>query len=214
MRRRCDEIAVDRMVHVLGLLSGGVGSIVMIGIALHRLDPGGWWPILVYSACLLAMLTCSAVYNLAPVSPRRQLLRRLDHAAIFLMIAGTYTPFTARALPENWAVAVTGSVWAMALAGAFLKLRFPHLLERVGIVLYLCLGWMIVVAWTPLTASLDAASAGLIVSGGVLYTIGAGFHAWRSLRFQNAIWHAFVLIAAGCHYAAVLKGVVLAAPRH
>lgn len=126
------------------------------------------------------------------------------------MIAGTYTPFTARALPQSWAVAMTLSVWAMGLAGAFIKLCFPQRLERVDVLLYLGLGWIILVAWGPLTASIDAAPVALIISGGILYTIGAGFHAWRALRFQNAIWHAFVLVAAGCHYAAVLQGVVLA----
>lgn len=209
---RSDELALDRLIHVFGLVAGGLGAALLTGMALKRLGDGGSWPVIIYAACLVTMLACSAAYSLAPLSPRRQLLRRLDHAAIFVMIAGTYTPFTARALPAGWAVAMTGSVWAIALAGAFIKLRFPHRLERVDVALYLGLGWVILAAWRPLTASIDAASAALVISGGILYTIGAGFHAWRALPFQNAIWHAFVLLAAGCHYAAVLEGVVLAEP--
>jgi hemolysin III len=193
------------MLHVLGLLFGGFGSIAMIGIALHRLDPGGWWPIIVYSACLLTMLGSSASYHLSPQSARRDLLRRLDHAAIFLMIAGTYTPFTARALPGDWAVAMTGSVWALALVGAYIKLRCPRRLERVDLALYLGLGWMIVIAWEPLVSSVDTTTIVLVILGGALYTIGTAFHVWRALRFQKAIWHGFVLVAAGCHYAAVLR---------
>ena len=190
---------------MFGLLFGGLSSIILIGMALHRLDPGGWWSIVVYSACLIAMLGSSANYHLAPQSTRRDLLQRLDLAAIFLMIAGTYTPFTARALPGDWAVAMTGSVWALALAGAYVKLRCPHRLERVDLALYLGLGWMIVIAWDPLVSSIDETTLVFVVIGGALYTIGTAFHVWRTLRFQKAIWHGFVLVAAGCHYAAVLR---------
>ena len=88
-----------------------------------------------------------------------------------------------------------------------MELRYSRWLERVDLVLYLALGWVILVAWEPLLASIDRVTAMLIVVGGVLYTVGSGFHAWRTLRFQNAIWHGFVLVAASCHYAAVLRTV-------
>jgi len=155
----------------------------------------------------MAMLCCSAAYNFSVSRSRREILRRVDHAAIFLLIAGTYTPFTARILPGKWSFWMTGLIWASALAGALLKLGCPHRLERVDLALYLALGWVIVVAWKPLLAVIDLETAFLILSGGILYTIGSIFHAWHDLRFQNAIWHAFVLVAAGCHYAAVLRTV-------
>ena len=88
-----------------------------------------------------------------------------------------------------------------------MELRYSRWLERVDLALYLALGWVILVAWKPLLASIDTITAVLIVVGGVLYTLGSGFHAWRALRFQNAIWHGFVLVAASCHYAAVLRTV-------
>lgn len=181
----------------------------MIGFAWQRLNPSQWWPILVYAIGLLAMLTCSAAYNLNPGSSRREILRRFDHAAIFLMIAGTYTPFTALRLPQTWAVLMTGSVWTLAVLGVIAKLRYPHRIERVDLSLYLGLGWIIVIAWKPLAAAIDTETAALIIGGGILYTIGAGFHAWRALKFQNAIWHALVLIAAGCHYIAVMRACAL-----
>ena len=193
---------------------GGIGAALLIGIASSRLYDGGEWSVVIYAVCLVTMLTCSAAYNLAPPSPRRQVLRRLDHAAIFLMIAGTYTPFTASALPATWAIATMATVWTAALVGAFAELRFPHRLKRIDIALYIGLGWIILLAWQPLTALIGPAPATLIIIGGILYTIGAGFHAWRTLPFQNAIWHALVLVAAGCHYAAVLTGVVLAERTH
>src|SRR5205814_2516512 len=100
-----------RGVHLFGLLAGGVGAAVLIGFSWRHSSTGRWWPILVYAIGLLAMLSCSAAYNVAVGSTRREILRRLDHAAIFLMIAGTYTPFTTRLLPQSWAVWMTGSVW-------------------------------------------------------------------------------------------------------
>ena len=102
---------------------------------------------------------------------------------------------------------MTGSIWTSALLGALFTLGCPRWLDRVDLALYLALGWVVVVAWKPLLAAIDSATAFLIFSGGILYTIGVIFHAWRGLRFQNAIWHAFVLVAAGCHYAAVLRTV-------
>jgi len=108
-----DEFAIDKIIHVFGLVVGGFGVIALIGIALHRLQPAGWWPIVLYSACLLTMLACSAAYNLARHSSWCDLLRRLDHAAIFLMIAGTYTPFTIRALRGGWTIGMTGLVWSL-----------------------------------------------------------------------------------------------------
>jgi hemolysin III len=202
-----DEITADRIIHLIGLLSGGLSSAVLIGVALRRLGPFSSWPIVVYTACLVAMLCCSAAYNFARHPARRKRLRRLDHAAIFLMIAGTYTPFTTRMHDGVWAIAMTASVWTFALAGAFIKMFYLQRLERVDLGLYLGLGWLILIAWEQFRAVVDGAGAALIIAGGLLYTVGAGFHAWRTLRFQNAIWHAFVLVAAACHYAAVLRSV-------
>ena len=203
-----DEIAVDRAIHVIGIFAGALGSAALIWLARDQQNQGGeWWPIIVYSACLMAMLCCSAAYNLSGSTPRREILRRVDHAAIFLLITGTYTPFTTRMLPEKWSFWMTSLIWASALMGALFKLGCPDRLERVDLALYLALGWVIVIAWKPLLAAIDSVTAFLIVSGGILYTIGAVFHAWRELRFQNALWHTFVLVAAGCHYAAVLRTV-------
>jgi hemolysin III len=202
-----DEITADRIVHLIGLFSGGLGSAVLIGVALRRLGPFYSWPIVVYTACLVAMLCCSAAYNLARYPARRERLRRFDHAAIFLMIAGTYTPFTTRMHDGIWAIGMTGSVWTLALAGAFIKICYPQWLEQADLGLYVGLGWLILIGWEQLQAVVDGTGGALIIAGGALYTVGAGFHAWRVLRFQNAIWHGFVLSAAACHYVAVLRSV-------
>jgi hemolysin III len=210
MQYRAGELAADRIIHLIGCLAGVVGSAILVGIAAGVADRPTFLASLVYSVCLLTMLGCSAAYNLASNASRREFLRKLDHAAIFLMIAGTYTPFTTCRLNGVWAIGMTAAVWTGAVTGAVIKLIYPRGVERGSIVAYLALGWMIMVGVRPMLGSADARTAILIVVGGVLYSIGVGFHLWRALPFHNAIWHSFVLVAASCHYAAILHGVVLA----
>ena len=207
---RAREFAADRIIHVLGTLSGAVGSAILVGIAAAVAVLPTFTASLVYSVCLVAMLGCSAAYNLASNTSRREFLRQLDHAAIFLMIAGTYTPFTTCRLHGVWAIGMTTAVWTGAVTGAVMKLIYPRRVEQVSTVAYLALGWIILVGIRPLLSSVDVQTAVLIGVGGVLYSIGTGFHLWRTLPFHNAIWHSFVLVAASCHYAAILHGVVLA----
>jgi hemolysin III len=194
----------------MGTLAGMVGSAFMVGIAAGFADRSTLFASLIYSVCLLMMLGCSTTYNLASNARRRRLLRRFDHAAIFLMIAGTYTPFTICRLGGVWAIGMTGVVWIGAVTGAAMKLICPRRIERVSIVAYLALGYIILVGIRPMLSSVDVQTALLIGIGGVLYSIGTGFHLWRALPFHNAIWHSYVLVAAGCHYVAILHGVVLA----
>jgi hemolysin III len=208
MQYRAGELAADRIIHLIGCLAGVVGSAILVGIAAGVADRPTFLASLVYSVCLLTMLGCSAAYNLASNASRREFLRKLDHAAIFLMIAGTYTPFTTCRLNGVWAIGMTAAVWTGAVTGAVIKLIYPRGVERGSIVAYLALGWMIMVGVRPMLGSADAWTAVLIVVGGVLYSIGVGFHLWRALPFHNAIWHSFVLVAASCHYAAILHGVV------
>jgi hemolysin III len=207
---RAGEFAADRIIHIMGTLAGAVGSAILIGIAAAVGVLPTLTASLIYSVCLVAMLGCSAAYNLASDTFGRDFLRRLDHAAIFLMIAGTYTPFTTCRLYGVWAIGMTTAVWTGAVTGAVLKLICPHRVEQVSTVAYLALGWIILVGIRPLLSSVDVQTAVLIAVGGVLYSIGTVFHLWRTLPFHNAIWHSFVLVAASCHYAAVLHGVVLA----
>ena len=207
---RASELSADRIIHIMGILAGLVGAAILTGIAADIVDRSALSATLVYSVCLVTMLGCSAAYNLASSASRREFLRQLDHAAIFLMIAGTYTPFTTCRLHGVWAIGMTAAVWTGALTGAVIKLISPSRIERVSIFAYLGLGWIILAGARPMLGSVDVWTAVLIGVGGVLYSIGAGFHLWRTLPFQKAIWHSLVLVAASCHYAAVLHGVVLA----
>jgi hemolysin III len=208
MRYSSSELAADGIIHLMGTFVGVVGSAIMVGVAGGVAELPVLLASLVYSICLLTMLGCSAAYNLTSDAPRKAFLRKLDHAAIFLMIGGTYTPFTTCRLHGLWAIGMTSAIWTGAITGAATKLIRTR--GRNSIVAYLALGWMILVGLRPMLASVDAVTAILIGVGGVLYSVGVGFHVWRALPFHNAIWHAFVLVAASCHYAAVLHGVVLA----
>jgi hemolysin III len=202
------EIVVDGIVHGLGVVSGLAAVVVLVALAAGKLAPWELTSVLAYGGALLAMLIASALYNLWPVSPVKWILRRFDHSAIYLLIAGTYTPFISQMRVGVESIVLLVGVWATALVGTALKLRFPGRFDRLSVVLYLAIGWSGVMAYEALTALPDS-TLRLLAAGGVLYTVGVVFHAWRSLRFQNAIWHAFVLAAAGCHYGALLDCMVL-----
>ncbi|MFZ0065496.1 MAG: hemolysin III family protein [Pseudolabrys sp.] len=202
------ETLADAIIHLLGVALAVCGTALLIVIAVHGGDTARFIAVAIYLAGLLAMVGFSAAYNLWPVSPFKWWLRRLDHSAIYLLIAATYTAFM---LPMHGAApAITLAViWAAALAGIAIKLLWPGRLDRTSVVFYLVMGWSGLFTIGPIAAALAPVTLTLIAAGGVLYSAGVVFHAWRSLRFQNAIWHGFVLTAAFCHYAAVLTSVTV-----
>jgi hemolysin III len=198
------EYAADAAVHAVGLLAGGLAC---LGLVLALPDEAGRRSAAafgLYAAGLLAMLGCSALYNLARPGQWRRILQRFDHAAIFLMIAGTYTPVALLAIGGGWGWALFATVWAGALCGALLKLLAPARIERAAILLYLLLGWVGLLAIGPLLQSLPVADLLLLLLGGMLYSLGVRVHLATTLRFHTAIWHGLVLAAAACHYAVVL----------
>lgn len=205
---RKEELA-DGIIHVLGVAGGSIGGATLVALIAARGDWLELGALLIYACGMVAMFCCSAAYNLGRNSPWRALLQRCDHAAIFIMIAGTYTPFTLLRLDGIWSWGLTGAVWSIALVGMLMRLCGRCDLRYASIAPYLILGWIGIIAIDPLFSSLGWETLSLIGLGGVLYTIGALFHVWGTLPFQNAIWHAFVLAAASVHYAAVMSGVVL-----
>jgi hemolysin III len=203
------ELTADGIVHALGVTLGLAGAIAIMVMAALRLAPSQIAPIFIYAAGLVAMLGCSAAYNLLRSNRRRDLLRRFDHAAIFAMIAGTYTPFTTLRLDGAWAYGLTAGIWAVAGLGIAVKLWQPHRIQRLSIFLYLALGWIGVIAVQPFLTALGASTLMLLAIGGALYSVGVIFYVWRSLPYHTAVWHCFVLVAASVHYFAVLKGAVI-----
>jgi hemolysin III len=202
------ELIADGIVHGLGVCAGLVALSVLIVLTAVFASAYEVVTVSIYAAGLLAMLGFSAAYNMWPVSPRKWFLRRFDHSAIYLLIAATYTPFLAQ-IENGWlAAALLAFVWSVAAAGIVIKLRYPGRFDGLSVVLYLALGWSGMMAYDAVFTPLPPFAMWFVAAGGTLYTLGVIFHAWRRLRFQNAIWHAFVLLGAACHYTAVLDMVL------
>jgi hemolysin III len=197
------EIIVDGIVHAAGITLGLIGTIAMIIVAL-RTKGIELAPILIYIVGLIAMLGLSAAYNLWPISRTKWILRRFDHSAIYLLIAGTYMPFLAQLKASIMSAGLGIGLWVSAALGVALKLLLPGRFDRFAVVLCLLLGWSGMLAYEAFVAALPPASLWLLAIGGVLYSLGTLFHIWERLRFHNAIWHGFVLVGATCHYSAVL----------
>ena len=210
-RRNYDrsEIIADGVVHAIGVSLGLVGVVVLFLSVVRSGGGGEVTPVAVYAAGLLAALGLSAVYNLWPVSPMKWLLRRFDHSAIYVLIAATYTPFLAQLKTELAAMGLLIVVWLTAVIGSVIKLLLPGRFDRLAIALYLLVGWSGLVAYRPIAAALPGSILWLLAAGGILYSAGLTFHLLQKLRFQNAIWHGFVLVAACCHYTAILEFVTL-----
>ena len=200
----------DLVVHVVGLTLALVGGIVLLALAVRAGSITAVVGVSIYAAGVVAMLAFSTAYNFANAH-HRPVLRRLDHAGIFLMIAGSYTPFTIHNLKGPWAWGMTAAVWSVAALGVLMKLYVPRLDRRISLALYLAMGWLVVVAMKPMIDNVTWVALLLLLAGGVLYTTGVIFYVNKRLKFARAIWHGHVVAAAAAHWAAVLLGVVLAA---
>jgi hemolysin III len=205
------EIIADGVIHAIGFCLSLIGGIIIIVlVASESTKPAAIVAVSIYAVALFAMLGISAAYNMWPVSDTKWILRRFDHSAIYLLIAGTYTPFIAQLSNRSVAGGLLTVVWLTAGVGVALKLMLPGRFDRVAIVLYLLLGWCGVAVYGSFFALLPNLIFWLLAIGGALYSLGVIFHILSNLRFQNAIWHACVLLAAICHFAAVLEYVALA----
>ena len=207
---RAEKIS-DAVVHVTGLAMVLMAVPVLIVVtALFRGDAASVTGVSVYGGALLLMILCSGLYNIGETSglgaAKEWLLRRLDHAAIYLKIAGTYTPFT---LLSGHGLTLTAGVWAAALAGVVLKVISPERFKWLALALYLGMGWAGAVAGGALFAALPAPVLVLMATGGGLYTLGVVFYLWRGLPFHYTIWHVLVLAASFVFYAAVMVQVLI-----
>jgi hemolysin III len=198
------ELIADGIVHGIGVFGGLIAATVLIVLTAVYATALDVAVVSVYVAGLLAMLVLSATYNLWPVSRAKWVLRRFDHAAIYLLIAATYTPIIMELKDSAMAMALLAGVWCVAIVGIVFKLVLPGRFDRLSVGLYLTMGWSGVMLYGRVVATLPALALGFVAAGGALYTLGVIFHAWQRLRFQNAIWHCFVLLGAACHYTAVL----------
>jgi hemolysin III len=200
---------VDAVVHVVGLVAASIAVIWLFVQA---------WPVItterivtgsIYSFGLLGMLSASALYNLARAGRLKSIFRRLDHAMIFVMIAGTYTPLSLTALRPGLGIPLCVTVWLLAAIGIGMKVMRKDLHERLSLVLYLGMGWLLVPVLPPLITALPTGVMALIVAGGLVYSAGSFIHTRTSWPFHNALWHAMVIVAAGLHMAAIAQVISL-----
>lgn len=201
------ERIADGIIHLLGVTGSLIAAVLLIAAAVSTLPFDATVSLAVYGLAMVAMFGFSAAYHLIPVPDWKLFLRKLDQAAIFIKIAGTYTPFALVKMGGVAGYTLLGVVWTVAIAGAGVKLALKPRRDWFSVPLYLALGWAGLAAIQPLVMSVPRESLILLGVGGALYTVGVLFHLWNSLPYQNAIWHLFVLAGTGCHFAAITTAV-------
>ena len=201
--RRGDEFA-SSLLHGLGIVLSIVGLTILVVFAALRGDARAVTASAVYGVTLILLYTASTLYHAIPVPAAKPLLRTLDHIAIYLLIAGTYTPFTLIALPGAWGWSLFAAVWALAIVGSVLEFGWFRRWRKLAVLLYVGMGWIGMLAFKPLAAHLQVGGMALLIGGGVAYTLGVPFYLWRKLPYQHTLWHAFVLAGSVLHYFAVL----------
>ena len=202
-----EELA-NTLTHALGVLAGLAGGGALVTLTALRGDAWGVVGVSVFVAALVLLYAASTGYHAARRARTKARLRVLDHAAIFVLIAGTYTPFTLGGLRGGWGWPLFGVIWALAAAGVTAKLFLTGRYDRLSTALYLAMGWLVVVAAVPMARAFAPATLAWLVAGGVAYTAGTAFYLSRRIPYAHAVWHAFVLAGSACHFAAVTTHVL------
>lgn len=198
----------NALTHGLGAVAALAGGVMLVTLAAIY---GDAWQIVgasVYAVTLVLLFVASTLYHSIHHHEVKRRLKTFDHCAIFLLIAGTYTPFTLVALRGGWGWSLFGVIWALAVAGVVFKLFFTGRYERTSLAIYIGMGWLVVLAAVPLVRALPAYTLVLLLCGGLAYTVGTVFYASKRIPYAHAIWHVFVLVGSICHFAAVYSHVV------
>jgi hemolysin III len=207
LRHSLEEIA-NVITHGIGLLLSIAGFVVLLVLAALR---GTAWHIVacsIYGATLICLYAASTLYH-AVISPRvKRALRIFDHSAIYLLIAGTYTPFLLVSLRGPWGWSLFGVIWGLALAGVLFKFWFVERFAILSTAVYIAMGWLVVIAAKPVITHLPLTAIIWLLAGGLAYTGGVIFFAAKRIPYSHAIWHLFVLAGSICHYFAVLSTVI------
>ena len=199
------ELLADAIVHAIGIGCSLFAGVLLLTLAQSETQPHEFIALVIYVTSLVGLLSVSLAFNIWPVTPMKMHLARFDQAAIFLFIAGTYTPFTVGVLRGPWGWALFGLVWGLALAGiAFKVLRGAARHPRLSTAAYLGLGWLFLVAAGPVWRLMPSAGLLWLLAGGLAYTIGVAFFRAEGTRYAHVVWHGFVLVGTVCHFVAVL----------
>lgn len=198
-----EEIA-NSISHGLGAVLSIAGLSVLVSMAAMNGDAWRIVGVTVYGVTLVALYLSSTLYHSFPWPRVKRIFRYFDHAAICLLIAGTYTPFTLVNMRGFWGWTIFGLIWTMAIAGILVKVLGRGRLLPVSVTLYLAMGWLVLIALRPAIEAIDPAGIRWLLIGGLAYTVGVLFFVWHKLPFNHAIWHLFVLAGSICHFFAVL----------
>jgi len=207
MRLNVEELA-NTVTHGIGLLLSIAGFGVLLAFAILRGDASHLIACTVYGATLICLYAASTLYHAAVSARLKHALRIFDHSAIYLLIAGTYTPFLLLYLRGAWGWSLFGVIWSLAFAGIVFKFWFVDHFQHASTAIYVAMGWLVVVAAKPVLADVPARSLLWLIAGGLLYSLGVIFYAWKRLPYGHAVWHVFVMGGSACHYFAVLRCVL------
>ncbi len=210
-RRLSAEELANSLTHGVGLALSVAGFIALVVLAAMR---GSAWRIVscaVYGSTLIFLYTASTLYHGIRSRRLKRVLKICDHSAIYLLIAGTYTPFLLVNLRGSWGWSLFAVIWGLAMAGILLKVWFVEHFSVFSTVVYLLMGWLALLAIKPMLLRVPLSGLLWLLAGGVLYTVGLVFYAWKRVPYNHAIWHGFVLAGSTCHYVAVLCSVILPA---
>lgn len=206
-----DELA-SSVIHGVGIALSIAGLAVLVAFAALHGNALTVVACAVFGASLVLLYTASTLYHSISVAAAKPALRALDHIAIYVLIAGTYTPFTLIALPGAWGWSLFVAVWTLALVGSALELGLLKRYHKLAVLLYVGMGWIGMIAFKPLSEHLQAGGMLLLIGGGVAYTLGVPFYLWRRLPYHHALWHVFVLAGSVLHFLAVLLYVIPGSP--
>jgi hemolysin III len=199
-----DEETINAWTHGLGALLSLAGLVVLVIMAARY---GDAWHIVscsIYGATLVLLFSSSALYHSCRSERAKHICRIIDHASIYLLIAGTYTPFLLVNLRGGWGWSLFGVIWGLALAGIVFQVFFVSRFRVLQTVIYLLMGWLVVIAVKPLLTRVALPGLLWLLAGGLSYTVGALFYLWKKLHYHHAVWHLFVLAGSICHYFAIL----------
>ena len=204
---RAEELA-NVLTHGLGAVAALAGGAVMVLLAALHGDAWQLAGAITFGVCLLALYVASTLYHAAPTPVAKARLKVLDHCAIYLLIAGTYTPFTLVGLRGPWGWGLFAAIWGLALAGVVFKLFSAGRFRVLSTSIYIGMGWLVLLAIKPLVGALSTWELGWLLAGGIFYTAGTVFYHRPSMRYSHAVWHLFVLAGSVSHFLAVLAHVV------
>lgn len=199
------EELVNAITHGIGAMLSVAALTLMIVVAS---DAIALTSAIVYGTSMILLFLASTLYHAISHTPTKQVMKLLDHCAIYLLIAGTYTPFMLISLQGAWGYTLLSIVWLLAVAGIAFKIVLKHRFEKLSLVTYLGMGWLVVVAMPQMLANVALGGLILIASGGLAYTLGAVFYVIKKIPFNHAIWHLFVLIGSICHFLAIYLYVI------